>query len=611
MKAVLAQMRVVSGDIERNISVMKDMISQAKKDQADLIVFPEMCISGYCLKDKWLNHTLCESLMQLNEEIKELSDNIGIIWGNVYYPNNGKFTNRDGSHLRMNACYFAYNQKWVRQENTEFEGVYFKHLTPDYRFFDDSRYFLSGVQLTRHLRLNESDLISPFIWKHKDKILRVGLEVCEDLWSESYALKVSKEYKEKEVDFIVNISCSPWTVSKEKARRKTIKNQVKSKLIYVNAVGMQNTGKNVLVFDGDSAIYDENAVRIDGCNDGFNQEYKVVDFNEIKKETPVSYKLLEGLLCGIKCFDEEMFNSKVKWIIGLSGGLDSSVSATLLSLALESNRLVGYNMASQYNSCLTISNANKMADILGIKCHNGSIEKVTKATHATLKEFGYTKEYSDLVYENIQARVRGHLLSSFASIEGGVVVNNGNKVEVALGYCTLYGDSIGAISLIGDLTKKDLFELSYAINEKYQKELIPFNLLPVFNKGNLFFEMPPSAELKNAQTDPMKWYYHDLLLERILQDHTVEFLLEEYLNETVDAEMMKWMCYYGLDDPKRFIEDLEWFISTLEKNVFKRIQLPPSITISKCGFGDDYRESQIKWIQTQTYRDLKESILRK
>ncbi len=610
MKIAIAQMDIIAGQCELNFNKMKQMITSAKKDRADLIVFPEMSITGYMLQDKWTDSEFLKTVMEYNHRLCGLSEGIGIIYGNVFIDVNA--TGRDGRVIRYNAAYFCMNKQWVNREHGK-AGIYVKHLLPEYRMFDDERYFTSALDMG----LSHEETCSPFIVEIAGKQIKIGLEVCEDLWSKDYSFDVTKHYLDKNVDLIVNVSSSPWTLNKELSRDKQVQAHYKMNgkfvpFVYANASGMQNTGKTICMMDGNSRVYNEHAECIASCNDAFNEELKVVDLSTIDIEKPVENKLFHALISAIKQVDKQMFNSSVRWIIGLSGGLDSTINACLLTYALGANRVIGYNMASQYNSDTTKNNARKLAEGLGIEIREGSIEGVVNATLGTMKEYKYMNADHGLVFENIQARIRGHLLSTFASLEGGVVINNGNKVEVALGYCTMYGDSIGAFSPLGDCTKVQLFELGYLLNKVFNKEVVPTNLLPQVEGDIIKWELPPSAELKDNQLDPMKWFYHDWLISKITEypGYQIESICESYLDGSLlNSEMGQWIKYYGLDDPKKFIDDLEWVLSTMKKAVFKRLQMPPIVLVSRGSFGNDFRESQINTIPSMKYMDLKEKIL--
>lgn len=620
MKIALAQINVESGKCESNFLKIKTYVEKAKKAGADLIVFPEMCVSGYLLEDQWLNDAFCQSVHAYNERIKALSDGIGIIFGNLYYDElYGVKYGRDGRKARFNVALFASNQEWVAREDGKTPGIHIKHLNPDYRIFDDSRYFLSALEVNDRNQEKEDSLLSCFIWEHNHKVHRIALEVCEDLWSGSYSVDVSEYYAKQNCECIINISSSNWTLQKENARQNCIKEHalnLKDKMpmfVYVNACGMQNTGKNIVLFDGGSCIYDTHGKVLYALNDRFKEELAIFDNHNTRKTTSSEGKLLDALTFALQEVDRQMFRSNIKWIIGLSGGIDSCINAALLVKALGKDRVIGYNMASIYNSSTTKNNAKILAEKLGIPIKEGSIELLHKATLETIKEYGYKDAYPSLVYENIQARIRGHLLSTFASIEGGVVINNANKIEVALGYCTLYGDAIGAFSPLGDLTKVQCFQIAKELNDYFNQEIISNTLIPSILENEIHWEMPPSAELKDAQFDPMKWFYHDYLVQLICEYPcgNIETFMQSYLDQSIyQSDIGKWIRYYHLDNPEAFIEDLEWFLRTLSNAAFKRIQSPPILALSSGAFGNDYRESQLGWIQSERYQILKDKILK-
>ena len=386
-------------------------------------------------------------------------------------------------------------------------------------------------------------------------------------------------------------------------------------LLYVNTVGMQNTGKNVLTFDGGSTVYGPDGAVLARCRDDFAEDLRVVSLARPGTVTPSDPdKVLDAIVATLRRFDAQIFPFKPKWIIGLSGGIDSSITASALRMALDDpDRIVGYNLATRYNSDVTKANAYNLAQALGIRLVNGSIEEVVDATQRVLSLYGYEPDQvSGLAQENVQARLRGHMLSTFAQIEGGVIMNNGNKVEIMMGYATLYGDSIGAISPIGDLTKVQLFDLARAINRRFGFEAVPENLMPKETENGFTWETMPSAELKDDQRDPMKWFYHDWLVHQLVDypGYGTERVMRAYLkNKLADTEAGKWIRYYGLEDPQAFIEDLEWVLRQMRISVFKRIQMPPNITLSRGSFGFDFRENQAIYEQTDSYRALKQQIL--
>jgi len=617
MKIAMAQLNIQAGQIDANLKNMHQLVLNAIKDNADIIVFPEMAVGGYLISDYYLQESFFKSLTDANDVIKSWSTEIGIIWGNVSHKQ-GARTNRDGRFNRFNTAFFAYKNKWVEKENRIEDGHYYKHCLPDYRFFDDSRYFKSGYDNALENDLSLNDSINPFIFHKDNKDFRIGLEVCEDLWSKDYLVDPTSIYIEHKVDFIINISSSPWTLNKELSREKRILEHVKKHgnkmvpIVYVNASGMQNNGKNVLVFDGDSTIYNKDGSVLGQCKDDFKQDSLVFDLNKKYPVHSQTNKLLNALVTSIYEFDKQILPFKPKWIIGLSGGIDSSVNAALLCMALGNDRVIAYNMASRYNQSLSKNIAYETANKLGIEYFSGSIEQLVQATENTLVEYGIEAK-EGLAYENIQARLRGHLLSSFASYKGGVICNNANKVECALGYATLYGDTIGALSPLGDCTKLQVFDLAKSINDYYKQMIIDSNLIPVIQNNTIEFGFAPSAELRSNQVDPMKWVYHDWLVQYFIQypSHNMMDWLKVYQSgEWKNTEIAKWMIYYGLDNPNKFIEDIRWFMKSWHTAIFKRIQFPPIVTISRGSFGYDYRESQIPYVESKEVNALIDQILK-
>ena len=618
MKIALGQLNIQAGNIDANLDAMHQMVLDAKAQGAALIIFPEMAVSGYLLGDKLLQRGFVDRLLDCNETIKSWSSEIGIIWGNITHTGGAK-ANRDGRFNRMNSAYFAYQNEWVEKTNGLNPGLYHKHCLPDYRFFDDSRIFKSGVEVSLENNQAIDHGIEPFIFTYKDETVRIGLEVCEDLWSKDYNIDPTSIYIQKGVDFIINISSSPWTLNKEQSRVKRIQEHVSFHqdkmvpIIYVNAAGMQNNGKNVLVFDGDSTIYRRDGHIQAECPDNFEQYLGVFDLHEQYPQPIQKDKLLNALVHSIREFDLQLLKGKTPWIIGLSGGLDSSVNAALLVLALGKHRVIGYNMASRYNQAKTKSIAAESAERLGIEYHEGSIEALVQSTVDTLKDYDIDA-VEGLAFENIQARIRGHLLSSFASYKGGVICNNGNKVECALGYATLYGDTIGALSPLGDCTKMDLFHLAKRLNELFDSEVVSYDLIPTIENHSIHFGLAPSAELRTNQLDPMKWVYHDWLVQYFTQypsHHLIEWL-DIYLNDQWQSlEIAPWIRYYHLDEPKNFVEDIQWFIKAWHFAVFKRIQFPPIVTVSRGSFGYDYRESQLPYVNDSVVEALLKRIFEK
>lgn len=573
MKIAIAQMRVRSNRPDINYETMQRLVKQSE-GAAEIIVFPEMCVGGYFVADQYVHEDFQSTVVSYNEKIKGLSQDIGIIWGNVEVIGDKIY----------NAAFFAYKGEMI--------GIQHKHLLPTYGVFDDKRYFTPGSSF------------KPFDFKG----LKIGIQICEDLWDSKSSVSPTQEALRLGADCIINISCSPWVRHKEAARTHEIVRQNSPvPFIYVNSVGVQNTGKSVILMDGNSQVVHGNKML--HLSDSFEEELRVVDLENIETCYPEKHhKLYKGLLTAIRYFDEELLSYGPKWVIGVSGGLDSSVSVALLCQALGKERVVGVTMPSQFTRDITKSNAYHLSRKLGFKFHEIPIGEMALSTVNGLHGAGY-EHVEGLAYENIQARLRGHTLMSVSSLENGVVVNNGNKIEIALGYATLYGDAIGALSVLGDLTKLEVGELARSINDSMHEEIVPENLIPK-NEGNrVDWEFAPSAELKDNQFDPMKWGYHDHLVV-YLMTHSSHELLERYLDGSIySLELGKYLDAYGLDNPQYFIDDLEWVLRLMRQAVYKRIQMPPIVLVSELGFGSDYRESQLPLFKSQRYETLKAKIL--
>lgn len=613
MKIALGQINVIAGQPSINVNRMMEMIDEVR-GQADCIVFPEMCVSGYFLQDRYQDSEWMNYIASFNEKIKQYSTDIIVVWGNIYQEHGS--SGRDGRPARMNGAYAAYNGQWLKRASGFKDGLYIKHLNPDYRVFDDSRYFLSGLEYYARHQLEDLPFLEPFLVTVNQKTIHLGLQICEDLWSEDYVIDPTRTLIERGADVILNISSSPWTRDKEYSRIKQIRRHQQHfsafpYFVYANVCGMQNNGKTVLMFDGGSSVFTREAAYLDGCNQFFEEECKIVDLDgSIQPEQIVEDKLCEALIHAIREFDRQIFPFRPHWIIGVSGGLDSSVNLALLVMALGAQRVIGVNMATQYNQSTSIKNARTICECLGVAVRFGIIDPLVNASEQVMSDYGY-QNLDSLTQENIQARIRGHLLSAIASAEHGVIANNGNKIETALGYATLYGDLIGALSILGDCTKLQVVELGYSINRRFGQEIIPANLLAVENETGITWEFAPSAELKENQVDPMKWGYHDLLVSYLTEYPTyrIETLMREYYSGTIsETPFAKWISFYHLT-PRAFIEDLEWVLRTMQNAVFKRIQAPPIVMVSRGSFGFDFRENQMILEQSDEYRILREKII--
>jgi NAD+ synthase (glutamine-hydrolysing) len=392
-------------------------------------------------------------------------------------------------------------------------------------------------------------------------------------------------------------------------------------LYYVNCVGAQNTGKNIVTFDGGTTVYNGRGEIYNYISQPYREQFIIVDSENVKGasikrdvENKIEEKYLaikQGLLHMKDVFGTE---KDPEWVVGASGGIDSSLVVALLVDTFGKNNVLIVNMPSKYNSQKTIGAFEYLAKTLELKSFVSPITGTYIELYNMLEESGVALA-SPLNEENEQAKIRNLILSSIAARENAIYTCNGNKLEIALGYFTLDGDGRGSIAPIADLTKVEIYEMSKFLNKEiFKKEVIPTTLFP--DEMFRFSEekIQPSAELKEKQVDPMKWGYHDALLEALMnyQIHPVEEIMEWYLNGTLAKNLgitYELLERWDITTPKTFIDDIKWFYNSMRKNVFKRVQSPPIIITSKTAFGNDRREAQLPPLYRKKMAELEEKIL--
>jgi len=649
MKIALAQMEVIPGGVDKNVRKMLDMIAMAKAQEVGLIVFPELCISGYILSDLWVNDSFCDALMSYNNVIREASEGIAIAYGNIFidreiserWKDSSYHPNKDGRTRKYNAVYIVQNGRPGRRISESMilpEGVHPKTLLPEYRIFDDERYFFSLRDVAMDAGVLLQELVKPFVLEVNGKNVVVGFEVCEDLWCNDYRskgepLNVTNILIDNGAEMIVNISASPWNYGKNAARDNRIsflKEQAGEKFVpflYVNNVGVQNNGKNFITFDGGTTVYNRDGKPVLMAMQSYEEELVVFHSSMvnnmplIRKEEPKIRAKFEAIISGIKHMAMFKPNDEpLRFVIGLSGGIDSAVVACLLTLASGKENVIAINMPSMHNASRTKDAARHVSDKLGITFYSVPIDPFVSPHNIFDEfdtEFSPSKEVRDLSDENIQAKIRGtSILSNFASRYNRFFTCNGNKLEIALGYTTLYGDVNGALAPIGDLTKTEVYEMARFLNDEiFQADIIPSVLLPdrLFSFDGQW--VVPSAELKKDQVDPIRFGYHCALLEA-LTDYvrkSPEDIMQWYLKGELETHLNisnDLIVRWGMDKPGDFVRDLEWFISTIQKNIFKRIQGPPIIITSRSSYGYDIRESMIPFSTTPHHNLIKKEVLK-
>ncbi len=605
----VAQMSSTPANLRANLQKMLSIIETAKATGASLVVFPELATSGYVLGDRWENDEFIAEIEEVNDAIRRASAHrrpFTVIWGSImaHWHEIGE----DGRVRKFNAAFIASNGEWLH--NGALRGWIPKTNLPKYRIFDDARHFYPAEKLATQMGLKLEELLKPFYVWVGDVGYNIALTVCEDLWEDEYATKPSRIYAKQDVDLMVDISCSPWTFEKWKARERMLRNRVADSgvpILYVNAVGLENNTKNLIWFDGDSAYINEQGEFL-WRGTQHKESLFMVRFGALSKplkprESTGITEIYQALIAGIQVF----FEPFDRVIIGLSGGIDSAVMAALLAKALGPAKVLAFNMPTQFNSKTTKNLALECAANLRIDYRIESIQPLYEEHLQTLRRFGYANPKS-ITRENIQARIRSaSILAAIAQEENGAFTCNGNKTEMALNYFTLYGDGAGAAAFLADLWKEQIYELARLINEQEGSELIPAGIIQVV----------PSAELSDEQAvdegkgDPIFFPYHDKLLRAFTEwrwDPTT--VLTYACTGQLEAKLQ---CAPGVlrkyfKNRTDFIENLEWAWRQYSRE-FKRGQTPPVFMTSRRAFGFDRRDTIREAYFTDDYYRLREEYL--
>ena len=655
-RIVLVQMEVAPGRPDRNVPRMIERIERHR--DAEVVVFSEMCVPGYLIGDAWEIDALAADFASWSEAVREASRGLTVLFGNVAVDPGRP--GEDGRIRKFNAVYVCHDGGYVRRSGLPAElpnGVHPKTLHPNYRFFDDDRHFHSVRKLAVEHGRPVADWMVPFeVPRRGGGAFRFGVQVCEDVWCQDYAaedgvLDTVAMWRRNGAQAVFNLSASPWTWEKNEKRHRTVREVLaRSPLpfFYVNQVGAQNNGKNVLVFDGDTTAYAadgtvsgrlapwcEGDLLVGGAPasspaPGTAPEAAPASRRTGEMPPPASRAapqerqgrageldaILNALAAGLRHLDE-MRGAAARFLVGVSGGVDSSLVTALIAHALGPERVLAVNMPTRFNSEVTRNNARDLCARLGVDYLVCPIEDLYERVARTVRGAGFAAgegDYTTLVDENVQARIRGaDVLAGLAAKFGAVFTNNGNKTETALGYATLYGDVNGAIAPLADLYKTDVFALARHLNEAvFEREVIPANLYD----GTTV----PSAELSGAQDvtkglgDPIRYGYHDAILRQMIEyrHHLIEFF--EWMLDGTFFERIGWDGSQGsLDDfagAEEWVEDLEWIDRQLRVSYFKRIQAPPIIVVSKRAFGFDLRESQGPEYRPRRYAALRAEAAR-
>jgi len=549
MKICLAQINPTIGAFKQNAGKICKSINAARKQGADLVIFPEMSVVGYPPKDLLELSGFVDSNLKALEEIKSSTYGIAAIVGFV-----DRNVEQRGKALHNAAAYIK-NRKIVSR--------HYKSLLPTYDVFDEDRYF----EPTHNISIA------------KISGRKFGISICEDAWGADAVWPGTIHHKDpvecminQGAEIIINISASPFTIGKQDARLKMLTGHAKRynvPIVFVNQIG----GNDDLVFDGNSLVINKKGVVVDRAS-GFKEDLLMVEFKgsdvnagesklraDKKKTRCVAGEgnvesVYKALVLGTRDYVKKCGFKKA--VIGLSGGIDSAVTAVIAVKALGSKKVLGVTMPSSFSSKGSVEDSVVLAEKLGIDCQVIPIKSIYNAYTKTLSGIFAGLPF-DVTEENLQARIRGKILMAISNKHGYLVLTTGNKSELAVGYCTLYGDMCGGLAVISDIPKTMVYDLAEYINRR--KEIIPVDTI----------EKPPSAELRPNQKDQDSLPPYDVL----------DGVLMAYIEETKDVGDIVGMGY-----DESLVKDI---ISKVDRNEYKRKQAAPGLKVTTKAFGTGRR----------------------
>lgn len=508
MKISIAQINSIVGDIPANTERIIACIRRAESAGVDLLIFPELALTGYPLNDLVYELQFLRQQETALAQIAQESKRVCTIVGAIEF--NEAIVTHDRTCEKFNSAFVFQNGKCVAKRH--------KSLLPNYDVFHEQRYFTAA------------NTIEPVELELAGQKRRLGIEICEDLWDDHYDLKVTRVLAEKGADMIINISASPFEIDKYSERRRRVEAYVRElavPFVYCNLVG----GQDEIVFDGNSFAYNKNGKLIAECR-GFLEDNIVFTLEAQPSKNLAAEKtedelLFNALVLGVKDYFAK--NGFQKAVLGLSGGVDSALVAAIAAEAIGAENVTAISLPSEYSTDHSKNDAKELAENYGMIYKTIAIELF----HALFKEqYGawFQGQSVGLADENIQARLRGLILMLISNQEGKILLSTGNKTEIALGYCTLYGDMNGALSVIGDLSKTRVYNVCRYINSRYGKTMIPENIIT----------KAPSAELRDGQVDPFDYDHISPLVDKIIEARlSKEELLAQGYNSTTLDDLFK------------------------------------------------------------------------
>ena len=522
MKIGICQINPTVGAINKNKQLILENYNRSISLGAELVVFPELALTGYPPQDLLLREQFLKRTANALDEIAKQTST-PMVLGSTLVDNGDLF----------NCSFLCENGKIV--------GYYKKILLPTYDVFDEDRYFKSG---------NEPSVFELAI---SGQSKRIGLQICEDLWDHNYSKDLAESIKETGADIIINISASPFGDDRLIERSNLIKAKaLKTRLpfVYCNMVGSQDE----LIFDGQSLVYGPDGNLI-AKGKAFEEDLLIVDLKETNQINLPRMKreesLYKALILGVKDYFSKTGHYQA--VIGLSGGIDSSLTTCIAVEALGKDNVYGISMPSKFSSSHSMSDAQALAGNLGIDFREIPINSIIESFEVLMAS-DLDKDDIGVAEENIQSRIRGNILMALSNKHGWLVLSTGNKTEMAMGYCTLYGDMNGGLSVISDLSKEDVYKISKWINASSGKNIIPENSIT----------KPPSAELRPDQVDPFDYDIVSPLVSALID------------NEKSPSELVK----NGAD-----LDLVKNISKRISLNEYKRRQAAPGLRVSSKAFG--------------------------
>ncbi|MFM6322515.1 MAG: NAD+ synthase [Microcystis panniformis] len=544
MRIAIAQLNPIVGDIEGNAQRILEAAQTAFNQGAELLLTPELSLCGYPPRDLLLNLGFVEKMsQQLQLLSQQLPEKLAVLVG--FVEKNPSATVR-GEKPLFNSIALLKSQ--------EIKQIFTKRLLPTYDVFDEDRYFAFGKE-SQYFQLTENNV-------------KIGVTICEDVWNDEqfwgqrqYAVNPMADLANLGVDLIVNLSASPYSVGKQKLRESLLSysaTRYNLPIVYVNQVG----GNDDLIFDGDSVAFNRQGEVIYRAQ-AFTSSLELIEFNQdllpaVIHPLPVDEdeEIYRALVLGVQDYVQKCGFKRV--IFGLSGGIDSSLVAAIASDALGKENVLAVMMPSPYSSDHSISDAVALVNNLGIKSEKLAIQEIMTAYDQLLDGLFAGTDFG-IAEENLQSRIRGNLLMALSNKFGHLLLSTGNKSEMAVGYCTLYGDMNGGLAVIADVPKTRVYSLCRWLNR--HGEIIPLN---VINKA-------PSAELKPNQKD------QDSLPPYEILDAILALLIDRH-------QSAEKIIAAGFEP-----EIVQKVIKLVKNAEFKRKQAPPGLKISDRAFGTGWR----------------------